>query len=60
MRVFLLFCIFFITSTNVVVAFTNRYGHIRARSNLYMVDIDIVFPGNKKCKAASGTSMKDG
>jgi hypothetical protein len=29
-------------------------------NRLQMAEVDLVFPGNKKCKAASGSLLKDG
>ena len=32
---------------------------VRKVNKLYMADVEIIFPGNKKTKAATGSSLKD-
>jgi hypothetical protein len=51
-------CLLFINAT----AFMRSFPHSSSASTiqLRMAEVDLVFPGNKKCKAASGTPLKDG
>ena len=55
---FLVLCMIFASATAFLGSFA-RLGD-RAVCKLQMADVDLVFPGNKKCKAASGSLMKDG
>ena len=55
---FLVLCMIFASATAFLGSFA-RLGD-RAVCKLQMADVDLIFPGNKKCKAASGSSMKDG
>lgn len=54
---FLAICLLFVSAT----AFLGSFARVgRAVGSLQMADVDLVFPGNKKCKAASGSSMQEG
>ena len=54
----LLLCNGALMATAFIGVFT-RLGVV-STSKLQMVDVELIFPGNKKCKAASGSLMKDG
>jgi hypothetical protein len=58
MQYLAVFCLCFATAS----AFIGSYARLGGQSvsNLQMADVDIVFPGNKKVKAAGGSAMKDG
>lgn len=45
-----------------VSAFLSSFDNSRGAMirKLQMAEVDLVFPGNKKCKAASGSLLKDG
>lgn len=55
---YLVVCLLLATATAFIGSFA-RLGN-RAVGELQMVDVEIVFPGNKKVKAASGSLLKEG
>jgi len=58
---FVAFCLFSAAAFTKRFEGTNIFANQRhiSRSRIFMADVELVFPGNKKTKASSGSKLKD-